>query len=260
MSSLHSIFFTAIVVSTLVVGHGCKHKSGKPADENGKSPKAIKHLRVGLAGLGEINTLDPARAGTAAPITIVWQIFDRLVDVAPDGTVTPMLATSWQSSNDLKEWRFQIRPDVYFHASSDQARTHRVSPADVRASLERALRVPGFGRTLLADLIVGTDEFIGGNTQHVAGIVVSGYEVILKLQKPFAFLPERLAASFFGIVPRDTPEDPLTTPIGSGPFRLVDWQQVSGKIVLERNRAYWSKLSVQCPRPDRTYQLFGPEL
>ena len=50
------------------------------------------HLRVGMAGFGEFNTLCPTRATTSAPIMVVWLLYDRLVDIAPDGSIVPMLA------------------------------------------------------------------------------------------------------------------------------------------------------------------------
>ena len=68
------------------------------------------HLRVGMAGFGEFNTLSPTRAMTSAPITVVWLLYDRLVDIAPDGSVAPMLSESWKSDASLRERRFACAP------------------------------------------------------------------------------------------------------------------------------------------------------
>ncbi|MCH8851366.1 MAG: ABC transporter substrate-binding protein [Planctomycetes bacterium] len=237
-----------IVVVAIVIAPRTPFPSPSESSSGSDSAKSIESLRVGLAGLGDINTLDPARAGTAAPIIVVWHLYERLVDVAPDGSIKPMIASSWSHDEELKEWQFRIRTDAYFHTSSDEPSARTVSPADVRASIERALRIPGLGQTLLGDLLVGSEPFIAGESDHISGIEVSGDRVTFKLVRPFAFLPERLAASFFSVLPQGTADDPAEPPLGSGPFRLVDWDKVAKKVELQRSEAYTGKRSPDCPK------------
>jgi len=42
-------------------------------------------------------------------------VFDTLTEVAADGTLRGELATGWTSSDDAREWRFDLRRDVQFH-------------------------------------------------------------------------------------------------------------------------------------------------
>ena len=148
----------------------------------------------------------------------------------------------------MKKWQFQIRTDAHFHTSSDAPSARTVSSSDVVASIERALRIPGLGQTLLGNLLVGGESFTAGDSEHITGIEVSGNQVTLRLVRPFAFLPERLAASFFSVLPEGTPDDPTEPPNGSGPYRLVVWDKVAKKIELRRNEAYSGTWSPQCPQ------------
>jgi len=156
--------------------------------------QGMKQLEVGLAGLGDFNTLDPARAATSAPVIVLWQIFDRLVAIDATGETQPGLASSWQSSPELNEWAFQIRTDARFH-TSDGSGGSPVTPADVRSSILRAMRVPGYAQTLLEYLVVGAQDFIAGKSSDIPGLQAASDNVSFKLTRPFAFLPERLAAS-----------------------------------------------------------------
>lgn len=226
-----------LVVARSKLGHGMRSNA-----------QASDVVHVGLAGLGEINTLDPARAGTAAPITIVWHMYDRLVDVRPDGKIAPMLAASWESNPEMKEWRFRLRSDARFHRGSEGEPGRLISATDVRASLKRALRIPGFAQTLLGDVVVGAREYISGESDRLEGLEASDGQVVLRLSKPFAFLPERLAASFLSIVPAETPLEPTEVPIGSGPYNLVLWDRVSEQVTLERNDHYWAAFSPASPK------------
>lgn len=238
----------ALIAAVIVIVFRNPATTSTEPDQRSDGGRQIESLRVGLAGLGDINTLDPARAGTAAPIIVVWHLYERLVDVAPDGSIKPMIASSWSHDEELKEWQFKIRKDNYFHASPSAQSARVVSPADVRASIERALRIPGLGQTLLGNLLVGSGPFIAGESDHISGIEVSGDRVTFKLVRPFAFLPERLAASFFSVLPQGTADDPAEPPLGSGPFRLVGWDKVAKKVELQRNEAYTGTQSPDCPK------------
>ncbi len=201
------------------------------------------HLRVGMAGFGEFNTLSPTRAMTSAPITVVWLLYDRLVDIAPDGSVAPMLAESWESDASLQEWRFSLCSDAIFQSDENGQKTRPVTVEDARASIERAIRIPGYGQTLFGDLVVGAQKFIDGDAERVTGLKVEGKDLIFSLSRPFAFLPESLAVSFLSIVPADTPDETEEPPVGSGPYRLVSWDREAQKIVLAANNAYWGEVS-----------------
>ena len=215
-----------------------------------------KILRVALTGFGDIPTLDPARAAIAAPVVVGWQVYQRLVDVTPDGGITPMLATHWSSNHEMTIWRFSLREDVYFHSSSPEKR-QKLSVQDVKGSLERALLAPGYGRAVIGDLVQGAQDFIEKKVATVVGITTSGNDIVFTLIRPFAFFPQRLAASFFAIVPADT-EMEDGSPAGTGPYRITEWDRLNGKVTLQLNPQTWADISPQSPR-QLIFQIFENE-
>ncbi len=59
--------------------------------------------------------LDPT-AGAASAIAeiVLYNVFETLTKIGPDGKVTPLLAESWEVSPDLKTVTFKLRKDVKF--------------------------------------------------------------------------------------------------------------------------------------------------
>ena len=71
---------------------------------------------VTLALVLEPPGLDPT-AGAASSIAEVtlYNIYETLTKINPDGSVSPLLAESWEVSSDLKTYTFRLRKDVKFH-------------------------------------------------------------------------------------------------------------------------------------------------
>ncbi|MEW8232495.1 MAG: ABC transporter substrate-binding protein [Candidatus Thiodiazotropha endolucinida] len=191
-------------------------------------------LTVGLVGRGDFSNIDPAEASVEAPIIVVWNIYDRLVELGPDGLLIPSLAEDFSASEDLMEWRFNLRSGVRFNGNASR----QVTAQDVKKSLERALRQPGYARSLFGDIVVGASEFIEGDISEVSGIVVqNSTTVVFRLMRPYAYLPERLATSFASVVQTDANSGNGLPPPGSGDYQLVEWDNVEGRVELKRVRS-----------------------
>ncbi len=95
------------------------------------TPKKGGHFVVGLNNGSSTNTLDPALSVGGAESYIMSMFGERLVRVAPDGSLIPVLAESWEASDDAKEWYFKIRQGVKFHNGSD------LTAEDVLKTMER---------------------------------------------------------------------------------------------------------------------------
>ncbi len=212
---------------------------------NEDGSKAKNSLRIGFVGRDEISTLDPAQAGTESPIAIVWNTHDRLVQQNSAGKFVPMLAKSWSVSGDRSEWRFRIRQGVKFHAKAGQAQA-TLTPNDVVQSIVRAVRVPGYGRTLLADILPGAGAVADGAAKAISGLTVVGNEVVFKLSKPFNFLLDRLATSFLSIVPAGS-SDSGPPPPGTGAYSLLSFDKARQEVILQRNPNDWRTASPDAP-------------
>jgi ABC-type transport system substrate-binding protein len=206
--------------------------------------------RIGLSGSTEISSLDPADTISSQGIRVIWHLYDRLVDVDMKGEVHPMLAVSWEHSQDLRHWVFTLRKGARFHpdprlASDQQVLTSR----DVVFSIHRAINIPSYGRTLLVDLLEGAQDFIAGRTKSIRGLRTEGDDkVVFSLVAPYRFLPQRLATSFYSILPAGIPEINFAKEaVGSGPFLLDTWDRVGGVIILRKNLRYWKTLPSGAP-------------
>ena len=94
------------------------------------APKRGGHLRVGKGHGQTTDTLDPGTWSNGFTIAMSFAIHGRLTEVAPDGSLAPELAESWEASEDAKTWRMKIRQGVSFHSGKP------LTIEDVIASIE----------------------------------------------------------------------------------------------------------------------------
>ncbi len=169
--------------------------------------------------------LDPV-FGTASISNIAGtMIYESLFSWDSHLQPRPQMAGSWSVSPDQLTWRFTLRPGLRFHDGQS------VTTADVIPSLRRWMDFDGGGSKLLAAM------------SAMDAVDASTLDIVLK--RPFPSMLSTLAAapSRFAAIMRAKdiaePRKPVTTAIGSGPFRYVAAERVSGaKVVYERNPDY----------------------
>ncbi len=208
-------------------------------------PRAPAELRVPL--VRDVQSLDPLDGGEIVTFNVVRQLYEGLVDYDPRAlTVVPRLARAWRVSDDGRRWSFDLQPGVRFVDDPCFAggRGRELTAADVVFTLERALG-RSRGAAGLADLppVAGLAAFLEGRSRHIAGIrATTPLELDIRLERPDPSLLHFLAAARGRVVPREAVEaygpDFRTHAVGTGPFRLVSWEPLSG-ILLVRNRGYW---------------------
>ncbi len=93
------------------------------------APTRGGHLRVGKGHGQTTDTMNPGTWDNGYVIAMAHAIHGYLVEVAPDGTMVPNVAESWEASDDASEWRFKLRPGVTFHSGK------AVTVEDVIASI-----------------------------------------------------------------------------------------------------------------------------
>jgi peptide/nickel transport system substrate-binding protein len=209
----------ALLVALVVVLAACAAPAGPAAAPEAAAPsgpKAGGTLTVALDG--EIDTIDPHVSVTIVGFQVYPQIFEGLVMLNPtlDGVV-PLLAESWEQTDDVT-YVFKLREGVTFHNGK------AFSAEDVLFSFDRIMdesiasaRRPDF---LPVESVEALDD----------------YTVQFTMKEPFA--PFMTKLELLRIVPADPENDVATDPIGTGPFKFVEW--VTGQsITLVKNENYW---------------------
>ena len=183
-------------------------------------------------------TLDPQKMRVGGvDYNYVYNCFSRLTTQDPLLQVQPDLATSWEATEDLKAWTFHLRPGVKFHNGKP------LDASDIVFTFKRIL-----------DKDVGS--VLRVNFSMVDSIdVVDPLTVRFNLSIPYADLPAAAAAYQAAIVSESTLDTVTVHPIGSGPFRFVEYRP-GDQLVLERNPDYFLP---GVPKLDRVIIRIIPE-
>ncbi|NTW00941.1 MAG: ABC transporter substrate-binding protein, partial [Oscillochloris sp.] len=176
----------------------------------------------------EPTSLDPHAAPGSGQNIILPYMFDTLIFRAMDNSYQPHLAQSWEIAPDGKTITFVLRDDVMFHD----------------------------GTPLNADAVVFTfKRFMQAKTSAGEGLAgITGVEALdpqtvrFTFSEPSAVFFSTLATPYAGIVSPTAVaaagEAFGQKPVGSGPFKLAEWQQGTA-VVLERNPDYhWSPATI----------------
>jgi oligopeptide transport system substrate-binding protein len=166
-------------------------------------------------------SLDPIHTTDTSSATIVFRIFEGLVDQDPlTLDVVPALADHWEISPDELTYTFHLKKGVKFHNGRG------VSSADFRYSFERCLTPANLSeRSWVLAPIKGASEMLGGKANELSGMETpDDSTVILNLVKPFAPFLSYLSMEAARVVAREGVNGKDFTPIGTGPFRFISWE------------------------------------
>jgi len=179
-------------------------------------------------------SLDPALSTDVPTGRAVSYVFDGLTRFTPDARVEPALAERWTESPDGLTYTFHLRRGVTFHDGT------AFTAKQVVHSFERALNpATKGGRAEPLVPIKGASEFAAGKARSVAGLSApNDTTVVITLAEPLAAFPKLLAMPVASIVPDTTPADFGQHPIGTGPWKFVEWKH-DDYLKFARNDKYW---------------------
>jgi len=167
--------------------------------------------------------LDPTGGAAAAIDEVVYaNVFEGLTRFAPDGSVVPGLAESWEISEDGTTYTFNLREGVTFHDGS------AMTAEDVVFSLDRA-RAEGSTNaqpSLFANIV--SVEAVDDTT------------VAVTLDGPDGAFLFDMAWGDAVIVAPESAEANATNPVGTGPFQFAEWVQ-GDRVELTRYADYWGE-------------------
>ena len=169
--------------------------------------------------------------GTISVVLPMMGVFNNLVVFDPKAPqnslegIVPDLAKSWSWSDDGKRLTFALREGVTWHDGKP------FTAADVKCTWD-----------LLADKGEETFKvnFRKGWYSNVEAVTSNGpYEVTFNLKMPQPAILALLASGFTPVYPCHVPpRDMRRAPIGTGPFKFVEYKSNQG-IKVSRNPNYW---------------------
>jgi len=180
-------------------------------------------------------SLDPALSTDVETGRAVAYIFDGLVGFDPEARVQPGLAARWEISPDGLRYTFHLRQGVVFQDGTP------FSSRNVVSSWERLLNpATKSGRADLLYPIQGARKFARGSATRIAGLAApNDTTVIVTLTQPLAVFIKLLAMPAAAIVPDHVPSDFGEHPVGTGPWKLVEWAH-DDYLLFARNARYWA--------------------
>ena len=162
---------------------------------------------VTLAMTLEPPGLDPT-AGAASSIAevVLYNVFETLTKINSDGSVSPLLAESWEVSSDLKTYTFRLRKDAKFQNGEP------FNATAVKFSFDRAA----------AEKSTNKDKrsFANLNTK-----VVDPYTIVITnkdIDPDFLFVMGQATSV---IVEPKSAATNATKPVGTGPYQLASWSK-----------------------------------
>src|SRR4029450_1991841 len=184
-------------------------------------------------------SLDPNLETTAPGAWVYFNMLEGLLTLDDKMQVKPSLATSYEVMSPTKV-RFKLRPNVKFHDGTP------FNAEAVRFTYDRALK--GAPPARWASL--------AGSLDHAE--VVDNLTVDPLPKGPYGPILRTLAMYCMGIVSptavQKLGQDFSRAPVGTGPFKFVEWK-TNTHVIIERNNDYWGDKA----RVDRVIFKVVPE-
>jgi len=179
-------------------------------DHGGTLTVAVPETFSGFDPFEDIGRLD---------YNVAVNVFDTLTTYGPDYVPRPMLAESWEQTDETT-WVFTLRQGVVFHDGT------AFDAEAAKYSLDKLL-ASSFG-----------DQFEAVETVEATG----EHEITVTTARPMPTLLAQLTQPYAAMVSPTAyeadPEGFAQNPVGSGPFAFASWDQRSS-LTLERNADYW---------------------
>ncbi len=190
---------------------------------------------VTMATEAEEAGMDPTQAHfDATGVCYARAVFDPLTIVLSDGTVAPYLAESVTPNSTYTSWEITVRPNVVFHDGT---------PCDGQALL---FCMREYLKSLLTNFAF--TNYVNVKSPNTAVTQSGPRSIVVHMEQPWVPFDYWLAGYIGGQIaymfsPKAWTKSETTFnthPIGTGPFKVVDWV-VGSHFSLTKNPHYWRK-------------------
>lgn len=181
-------------------------------------PKSGGTLKAALTG--EPDTLDPATSAIYTATQVFAHVFNTLVGIDENNEYYGVLATSWDQP-DPTTWVFDLAQGVTFHNGEP------FTAEDVKYTFDR----------ILDPATAATSAALFDSVDSVE--VASPTQVTFHLKDPFGpFLINLVNDGWIVNKKAIDAGDSARNPVGTGPFKFVEWVQ-GDHITLQKNDAFF---------------------
>jgi peptide/nickel transport system substrate-binding protein len=177
-----------------------------------------------IAQGADVTSLDPQQTQASAPRGIMRSMFDSLYTVDQNLKLQPALAKSY-TLVDPKTWEFKLRDDVVFHNGE------KFTTESVKFSVDRF--VDPKTKNIYANTLDPVEKVD----------IVDDYTVRITTKVPYPSLLENLGIYLFLAPPKaltDMGDEYFKKPVGSGPYRFVEWVPGERLTVQAVDYKHWS--------------------
>ncbi|MBN8411883.1 peptide ABC transporter substrate-binding protein [Halomonas litopenaei] len=196
-------------------------------------------LQVGNGA--EPSTLDPQKVNGNWESRITRELFDRLINYGPDGSLEPGLAESWTLSEDGLVYTFTLRQA---HWSDGEP----ITADDAVFALQRLVTpaTANHNANLYYPIVNARAINTGKAEPESLGVsALDTHTLEIRLSEPTAYFLQAMAMTEAAPLPRHlltSGVEDWTRPgtlVASGPFVLVDWKP-QDKVEVSRNPHYYA--------------------
>ncbi|HKZ95095.1 MAG TPA: ABC transporter substrate-binding protein [Candidatus Bathyarchaeia archaeon] len=233
---------------------------------------------VVYASLGDIESLIPTLSNSWYDTIVISPIFNGLAQVSNANQVTPALLISWAPDNNGFHWTFNLRNGVKWHDGHDFTTDDVVFSLWALMNADTGSQYVGTYRSVFGDRVKftwqdGTSTTLGtgarvGNITAVDSSTVEAWLPAFTVEKPFGYIDPYLLTLANNIIPKhifeklpvsqwaDSPFNTgqgsitidgttYTGPIGTGPYKWVDYNPAAQLVHLQKYDQYWNKTALE---------------
>lgn len=187
-----------------------------------------KTLRLGITL--EPPGLDPTVSASSSISEIcLYNVYETLTKITPQGGVEPLLATSWDVSDDARFYTFCLQQGVYFH-NGKPFNAHTVAFTFERAAAENS---------------TNKDKQFYTNIKRCR--IIDDHTVMVELHVGDPDLLFKLGIGTAIMVESESVSQNRIDPVGTGPYRLQRWRK-GAVLILEKWHSYRAAESIAIER------------
>ncbi|MET3721686.1 ABC transporter substrate-binding protein [Arthrobacter sp. UYEF21] len=210
----------ALILSASLALTACG--GGTTAGSTGGAASGPTSLTLG--SVADLKSFDPIDAHIGHTMPFYQSAYDTLIQRAPDGKLSPMLATKWEYNADNTVLTLGLRTDVTFSDGT------KFDAAAAKANLDHFKDAKG------------QDAYQAASLKSVAVVDPATVAITLTAPDP-AFTYYLTQAAGLVASPKAIGTDGIKTgPVGSGPYVLDTKNTVKGsQYVFTKREGYWNK-------------------